>query len=516
MRNAALASSPPLSQRFLNTGDIMPETGLPELLVDYETIRRRAMQSLFDSLDSLSEGTVVVDREARIVWMNDRYAARFGIRSSRDVIGLSVEDVIPNSLLREVVSTGHPILLDILENKKESFVVTRLPLKDEDGAVIGAIGFALYDHLQSLSPLFSKYQKLQHELEATRRSLIEARRTKYTFSNFIGTSPASVEVKRQARRAARLDAPVLLLGETGTGKEVLAHAVHNSSTRAHMPFVSVNVAAIPETLLEAEFFGVAPGAYTGADRRVKDGKFQLAKGGTLFLDEIGDMPLQLQTKLLRVLQEHEFEPLGSNTVVHSDARIIAATSADLERQIELGLFRADLYYRLNVLSIAVPPLRDRLADLELLCEAILEEIAIRSGQAQCELDVSVFALFRSHAWRGNVRELRNVIEKVVMLSDRQHLGAADFRKCFPAAVLKESDRLQAAPGSPAASPAAGYLTAAGSDASYAEELLQFERSIVERALAAAGGNVIEAANRLGIGRATLYKKIAALGVETKK
>jgi transcriptional regulator with PAS, ATPase and Fis domain len=474
---------------------------LPELLVDYETIRRRAMQSLFESLDSLSEGTVVVDRNSRIVWINDRYAARFGIRSPQDVIGLAVEEVIPNSLLREVVGTGHPILLDIMENKKESFVVTRLPLKDEGGAVIGAIGFALYDHLQSLSPLFSKYQKLHSELEAARRSLVEARRTKYTFSNFIGTSAVSVDVKRQARRAARLDAPVLLLGETGTGKEVLAHAVHNASSRAHMPFVSVNVAAIPDTLLEAEFFGVAPGAYTGAER-ARDGKFQLAKGGTLFLDEIGDMPLQLQSKLLRVLQEQEFEPLGSNKVVRSDARIIAATSADLERRVESGAFRADLYYRLNVLSIAVPPLRERLADLELLCEAILEEIAQRSGQPQCELDADVFELFRRHRWRGNVRELRNAIERVVMLSEKQHLTARDFRKT----VVAETD------GDAAGAAAAPDAAEVGT---YAEELVKFERNIIGVTLSAARGNVIDAAIRLGIGRATLYKKMAALGIGSR-
>jgi transcriptional regulator with PAS, ATPase and Fis domain len=479
----------------------MSESRLPELLADYETIRRRAMQSLFESLDTMSEGTVVVDKNSRIVWINERYAARFGIRSPENAIGLAIEEVIPNSLLREVVSSGHPILLDILENKKESFVVTRLPLKDEDGSVIGAIGFALYDRLQSLSLLFSKYQKLQAELEAARRSLFEARRTKYTFSNFIGTSPASVDVKRQARRAARLDAPVLLLGETGTGKEVLAQAVHNASTRAHMPFVSVNVAAIPDTLLEAEFFGVAPGAYTGADS-ARDGKFQLAKGGTLFLDEIGDMPLQLQSKLLRVLQEHEFEPLGSNKVLHSDARIIAATSADLERQVESGQFRADLYYRLNVLSIAVPPLRERLADLELLCEAIMEEIALRSGQPQCELDASVFALFRNQRWRGNVRELRNVIERVVMLSEKHLLTARDFRK----AVNADAD---SAPAGKAAEPAVAAI------GSYAEELVKFERNIIGAALAVARGNVIEAAGRLGIGRATLYKKMAALGIHAR-
>src|SRR5204862_1408177 len=196
--------------------------------------------------------------------------------------------------------------------------------------------------------------------------------------SFVGSSPAAVEVKRQARRAGMSSSPVLLLGETGTGKELLAHAIHAGSSRASGPLVSVNIAAIPDTLLEAEFFGVAPGAYTGADRKGRDGKFKLADGGTLFLDEIGDMPLALQTKLLRVLQEQEVEPLGSNQVVRVDVRIIAATSRDLPAMVADGRFRADLFYRLNVLPIRLPALRERMADLEALIEALADDIARRS------------------------------------------------------------------------------------------------------------------------------------------
>ena len=274
-----------------------------ELLTDYESVRALTMRSLFDMLDRSSEGTVVVDRDARIVWMNQHYAARFGFSDPQDAIGRDCEEVIPNSLLREVVTSGEPILLDIMETERDPLVVTRLPISDLRGNVIGAVGFALFDELKALTPLFSHYSRLQAELIATRQSLAQAqaRRAKYNFSSFVGNSPASLEVKRLARRAP-LDAPVLLLGETGTGKELLAHAIHGASGRADKPLVTVNVAAIPDTLLEVEFFGAAAGA-TGADRKGRVGKFELAHGGTLFLDEIGDLQLPLQGKLLRALQE---------------------------------------------------------------------------------------------------------------------------------------------------------------------------------------------------------------------
>ncbi len=265
-----------------------------------EEIRRHAVESLFDDLAASCEGVLAVDRDARIVWIDDKYQALLGLEG--EVIGRVVEEVIPNSLMRQVVQTGEPRLLDIMEFSGRWFVVIRLPFRDGEGQVQGAIGFVLYDKAEYLKPLFAKFSKLQEDLKRTRKELAGERRAKYTFSQFLGNSEVVREVKRLARRAAQMDSTVLLLGETGTGKELLAHAIHAASTRAPQPMVSVNVAAIPDTLLEAEFFGVAPGAYTGADRKGRQGKFQLADGGTLFLDEIGDMPLSMQTKLLRALQ----------------------------------------------------------------------------------------------------------------------------------------------------------------------------------------------------------------------
>ncbi|MDP9517598.1 sigma-54 interaction domain-containing protein [Pseudomonas protegens] len=464
-----------------------------ESLKDYQRVRQLAIRSLFEIIEQSSEGTVIVDRDANIVWMNERYARRFGLESAAFAIGKPCESVIPGSLLREVVRTGRPILLDMQDTPKEPLVVMRLPIHDAAGTVIGAIGFALFDELRSLSPMLKRYLSMQEELAST-RSLLRARQTKYNFAHFIGTSAASLEVKRRARRSASAESPVLLQGETGTGKELLAQAIHAASPRAHKPFVSINSAAIPEALLEAEFFGTAPGAFTGADRKGRAGKLQIAQGGTLFLDEIGDMPLPLQSKLLRVLQEKEFEPVGSNEVIHSDVRVIAATSSDLEAAIKRGEFRADLYYRLNVLPIQVPALRERLDDLPALSEGILEEL-----RSQHELDREALALLAQHAWPGNIRELRNVLERAALLSDDLILNAADIRAAIGSF-------------SPVQRNAAPVPAESSNQDSFAAARERFDRQLISTTLAQCAGKVDEAARRLGLGRSTLYKKMAALGI----
>ncbi|WP_440465565.1 sigma-54 interaction domain-containing protein [Pseudomonas sp. YH-1] len=468
-------------------------------LKDYPSVRQLAIRSLFEIFEQFSEGTVIVDREARIVWINQRYAQRFGLDSAEQAVGRPVEQVIPGSLMREVVSSGRPMLLDILDMTKDPLVVMRVPIRDDAGEVIGGIGFALFDELRALSPLLTRYQRMQAELAST-RSLLQARQAKYSFGHFIGTSAASLEVKRRARRGAASEAPILLLGETGTGKELLAHAIHAASPRADKPFVSLNAAAIPETLLEAEFFGTAPGAFTGADRKGRAGKLQIAQGGTLFLDEIGDMPLTLQSKLLRVLQEKEFEPVGSNEVLRSDIRLIAATSIDLDAAVREGRFRADLFYRINVLPIEIPPLRERLEDLPALCEAILDGLR-DDRQTLYELNADGLALLARHAWPGNVRELRNLLERTVLLGDRPQIDAAALRS-----ALGELQPL------PAASTTPGTRLAEGQDFYAARDA--FERELIANTLAEHAGNVDATAHRLGLGRSTLYKKMAALGFQS--
>ena len=392
---------------------------------DYSLLRRQALQQVFDCFGEIAEGCLVVDKDVRVVMISDRYAANLGVVPA-EVIGREIESFLPNSLMRQVVVTGRPILLEIFEARDHTFVVTRIPIRDERGEVVAAMAFALYSDLDPLKPFVDRFAQMQADLAHAQRRLAEARRSKYTFSSFLGNSPRAMETKRLARRAALIQAPVLLCGETGTGKELLAHAIHAGGPRAEHPFVIVNVAAIPDALLEAEFFGVAPGAYTGAERKPRPGKFELADGGTLFLDEIGDMPLGLQSKLLRALQDQEIEPLGSNRVIRVNVRIMAASSRDLGAMARDGRFRMDLYYRLNVLKIQLPPLRERMGDLEILCEHILEQIGRRNGALPRELDPGAVALLRRHDWPGNVRELQNALEQAMLASDAHTLGADDF------------------------------------------------------------------------------------------
>jgi transcriptional regulator with PAS, ATPase and Fis domain len=478
-----------------------PDQTLP---LDGQRILALAARSMFELFANASEGMLLVDRAARVVWINDQYK-RFlpalGFQRVEDFVGHPVSDVVHNTQMHRVLETGKPILIDLLSNKAGTFVVSRIPLRDEAGNVIGALGIVLFDHPETtLQPLIQKFASLQRDLDDARRELATQRRSKYTLASFVGSSPAAVEVKRQARRAAQSSSPVLLLGETGTGKELLAHAIHAASARSRGAFVSINIAAVPDTLLEAEFFGVAPGAYTGADRKGRAGKFKLADGGTLFLDEIGDMPLSLQPKLLRALQEGEIEPLGSNKVISFDARVIAATSRDLGALVREGKFREDLYYRLNVLPIRVPPLRERSGDIPALAEVLVEDIAIRNGTAPYELGSTAIAMLASQRWRGNIRELRNVLEQAAMRSDTQHIEERQLEEVLRAAGI---ERIPPAPQPlPRADAARGHPLRP-----LAEQVAEVERAAIQAAMEATGGNKVAAAKLLGISRAKLYERL---------
>ncbi len=479
---------------------------------DAASILELAARSMFDLFASASEGMLLVDREARVVWINDQYR-RFlpalGFPREEDFVGHAVSDVVQNTQMHQVLRSGKPILIDLLSNRAGTFVVSRIPLRDEAGEVIGALGIVLFDQAShNLQPLIAKFAQMQHDLHEAQRQLADkkaaiahgSRQSRYTFASFVGTSPAAVEVKRQARRAAQSGSPVLLLGETGTGKELLAHAIHAASGRASGPFVSVNIAAVPDTLLEAEFFGVAPGAYTGAERKGRVGKFKLADGGTLFLDEIGDMPPGLQAKLLRALQEGEIEPLGSNQLMPFDARVVAATSRDLPALVASGQFREDLYYRLNVLPVRVPPLRERRGDIPALIEVLGEDMAHR-GSPPPELSASAVALLAAQQWRGNIRELRNVLEQAALSADSDRLDAGQME-----ALLRQSGLAQiqpALPPEPAPPDASALLRP------LAEQVAELEHRAIAAAMQTTGGNKLAAARLLGISRATLYERLDA-------
>ncbi len=484
-----------------------PSGSLPR---DAASVLELAARSMFDLFARASEGMLLVDREARVVWINDQYR-RFlpalGFPREEDFVGHPVSDVVQNTQMHQVLRTGKPILIDLLTNRAGTFVVSRIPLRDAAGEVIGVLGIVLFDQTShSMQPLVAKFAQMQQDLHEARQQLAAkgadtrhgTRQARYTFASFVGSSAAAVEVKRQARRAAQSGSPVLLLGETGTGKELLAHAIHAASPRADGPFVSVNIAAVPDTLLEAEFFGAAPGAYTGADRKGRVGKFKLADGGTLFLDEIGDMPPGLQAKLLRALQEGEIEPLGSNQLVPFDARVIAATSRDLTGLVASGQFREDLYYRLNVLPLRVPPLRERRSDIPALIEVLGEDMAHR-GSLPPELAGDAVALLAAQQWRGNIRELRNVLEQAALRSDGERIDGAQME-----ALLRQSGLAQVQPALPPepAPPDAGALLRPLSD-----QVTELEQRAIGAALQATGGNKLAAARLLGISRATLYERL---------
>lgn len=478
------------------------------LPVNYGDVLRRAAESLFRTFEDSSAGTVVVDRDARVVWMNERYAARFGFADPQQAVGLDCEAVIPNSLMREVVSTGQPILLDIMETGREPLVVTRLPLKNEAGETVGAIGFALFDQLKTLTPIFSRYAQLQQQLIATQRSLAQARRAKYTFASFVGTSAASLETKRQARRAAQVDSPVLLLGETGTGKELLAHAIHAASARALQPLVTVNVAAIPDTLLETEFFGAAPGAYTGADRKGRIGKFELADRGTLFLDEIGDLPLSMQVKLLRVLQEREVVRLGSRTGVPIDVRVVAATNVDLQQAVANGQFRGDLFYRLNVVQLAVPTLRERPGDILPLARHFFDDYRSRLGYGPRSIDPRAERRLEAHGWPGNIRELENVIHHALLVSRHDSLQEADLHIASPG-VPAAAVRAPEQEPDPAAGAQAALERALRDlfDEDHGNLFERIEDTVMRVAFEFSHRNQIQAARLLGISRNVLRARL---------
>ena len=512
----------------------------PVLPADADALLALAARSMFDVFARTAMGMLVVDRGHRVVWISEGYKSflpALGFAHEGEFVGRRVEEVVPNTMMAQVIDAGRPILVDLLSNRAGTFLVSRLPLRDAEGQVIGAIGLVLMDHPETtMQPLMAKFARLQAELESARRRLAEQRRPRHTIAGFIGASTVALDVKRQARRVAPTDATVLLLGETGTGKELLAQALHAESPRAARPFVGVNIAAVPETLLEAEFFGVAPGAYTGADRKGREGKFKLADGGTLFLDEIGDMPLALQSKLLRVLQEREVEALGSNRVESVDVRIIAATSRDLEAMVADGRFRADLYYRLNVLPIRLPALRERLQDLEALVQALVDDIARRSGLPARSLAPDAIELLSRHAWPGNIRELRNALEQAILMTDDLVLGARHFPRV--AALLgqsaagidgsvpmaqygRASTPMRAVAAVPLSAPVSSVelapaglapgLSADGPDARLrplAEQVAEVERAALAAALAATGGNRVATARLLRMSRAALYERLA--------
>ncbi|HEY6034941.1 MAG TPA: sigma-54 dependent transcriptional regulator [Kofleriaceae bacterium] len=333
----------------------------------------------------------------------------------------------------------------------------------------------------------------------------------FDFGNIIGESAALREVLAKVEQVAPMASTVLLRGETGTGKELVAHAIHINSPREEKPFVRVNCAALAPGVLESELFGHEKGSFTGAMER-RRGRFELADGGTLFLDEVGDLPMEVQIKLLRTLQERELERVGGNETIKVDVRVVSATNRNLEKMIEDGEFREDLYYRLNVFPINLPPLRDRLDDLPVLANHFVTKFARQMGVAPAGLAADGVAKLREYNWPGNVRELENIIERAMILARGSALGAQHLD--FVRRSSSPSNQSGAVPVvAPASSSGPSLAPAAEDGKSLAERLLDSERKEIVAAVEKSRGNIASAARQLGINRSTLYYRLRKHGLE---
>lgn len=462
---------------------------------------------LAESFESFYEHSMSIDSEHNITWISEGYQRFLGMDHSP--VGEPVTRYVPNSFMPRVVDTGQPVFLDVLHIKEQWVLVSAIPLKDTTGRITGAFGFVATDEGTSFGTLAKRFNSLQLKLNKMTTELTQARQTKYRLSQIAGGSDAIMAVKNQVRQAARYEISVLLTGETGTGKELFAHALHELSDRFSKPFISLNVAAIPDNLIEAEFFGVAPGAFTGASKQERKGKLELAHTGTLFLDEIGDMPLELQGKLLRALQEKEFEAVGSNQVRKVDVRIVAATSRNLAEMVENGQFRADLFYRLNGMPIHLPPLRMRLADLDLITEQILEELCHKMSLLPKSITRGAIEALQQHTWPGNIRELHNVIERAIVLSeDNTEITSSLILQLISPTPLSSGTT---SCSQPLPSPMPRQSGVTPKPPALKDQLKQVEAQAIRRALEYTGGHKAEAAEVLGISRASFYKKLAALG-----
>lgn len=447
---------------------------------------------LEEGLQVLEHGVVIVDGEGRIVFFSRTYG-EFLETEPEKMLGRFSPEAIENSRMHIVVKSGEKEVGHSQKIRGEEMVVQRIPIR-KDGKVVGAIGQVMFRRVHDVLALAEQLDVLKRKLKHYEREIRELRRARYSFENIIGESPAIQKAKREARNASKTSAPVLLVGESGTGKELFAHAIHNASPRARGPFVRINCAAIPGELIESELFGYEPGAFTGAGKKGKPGKFEIADGGTVYLDEIASMPLPMQASLLRVLQEKEFERVGGTKVIRSDFRIIASTNVPLEKLVAEGKFRKDLYYRLNVVPIYIPPLRERREDIPLLAQALAAEISEEEGTGEKTFSPSTLEMLARHDWPGNVRELRNVVGRLLLSVQKD--------------LIEPEDVVPHLPGKTGSSSLP--LTAQGK--TLREVVAEVEKKVIEERLKAEGGNVAKAARSLGIHRTALYRKMNILGI----
>ena len=429
-------------------------------------------------LETAHEGIFALDQKGYVKHCNNRAAELFGTNKG-DLIGKHISKIMPGSPAIKVLDTGRGYTeneeIFKVDGRQHHFIVTVQPFLS--GEEIDGIVISFRD--------IEEAQKLVYNFNT--------RKIKNTVDDIIGTSEKIMIAKKQALITARSNSTVLITGESGTGKEMFAKAIHYASPREDKPFITVNCGAIPENLLESELFGYEKGAFTGASEKGKEGKFELADGGTIFLDEIGDMPLHLQVKILHVLQNMRFDRVGGSKSIIVDVRVIAATNKDLEKLIEEGSFREDLYYRLSVIPLLIPPLRERKDDIKQLMYHFLKKYNSFMNKKIERFSPEVEEIYTNHDWPGNVRELENAVEYGANMAFGNVIGIDEV----PARILKKEEET---------------VKFRNLDRPLAEQVKLFEKEVIMKKLRQYNGVKETVARDLGLSRATLYRKLAELDI----
>lgn len=452
-----------------------------------------------------------IDKDSKIIVMNQAFLDYLGLEL-KDVVGKHITEIDPTVRLPLVLATGKPEI-----GKKHKFkdgreaIVHRIPLFFKD-QLIGGVGVILFDDLNYLYNLAIESKLLKNVVFPKYSNVANVYKAKYTFDDIITNSSNLIKCKKKALSYSKTDFSVLITGESGVGKELFAHAIHNASKRKKQPFVSVNCAAIPESLIESELFGYEKGAFTGALKSGKKGKFEIANSGTIFLDEIGDLPLNMQAKLLRVLQENEIEKIGSDKIIEINVRVISATNHNLEQKVENGSFRKDLYYRLNLLNLKIPPLRKRKEDVPLLVKHF-STILYQKHNILKEFPKEILDIFVQYPWYGNIREFRNVLINVAVNSNSKVITYEDIPKYILDELnnngVNNNNETDVTDNNDSIENNKYVLSENQSLKSLVDK---FEKDIIEDTLIKCKYNKTKTAEVLGIPRMTLYRKLKTLQI----
>lgn len=441
-------------------------------------------------------GLIIIDMQGKVIYLNDQCAEYFQVNKV-DYIGLDIRELFPETKMLENLDNNEPSI--VFYNSFLGIGISMHVPIFENGKKVALMEYDVVQRSELLYELSEGYRRfLDQELMQIAGELTTLERTKYTINDIIGTSRAMVELKEKIVSTASTSSTVMITGETGTGKELVAHAIHNLSSRRRERFIKVNASSFPENLVESELFGYESGSFTGAKKEGKKGKFELADKGTLFIDEINQMPLSVQPKLLRALQEKEIDRIGGDKPVPVDVRIIAASNEDLYELVKAGKFRGDLYYRLNVISIDIPPLRERIEDLECIAQSVIEELNVQMGASVSGIDKETIEILKQREWPGNVRELRNAIERAMNFTTDNILDIDDFN-------LEAGELLTSVSISDMSKDKGKRLLDQAKN--------KAEREVILKVLSHFNNNKSKTAEYLGIARPLLYQKMKRLGIK---